>query len=176
MLFRSTEMDRFLDVVIEIGKKMIVNGAEIWRVEDTLSRIFDAYEYPHAEVYASTTLIVCTIDAMNGETATRSVRVSPTTNNLEIMEELNTLSRYICEHKPTTAKIQELLNKDSTSKYATIYLGIGYFLCSSSCAIFFGGNLGDGLLSGLIALCIFFIDHFTQLKGITKHTAKDVSC
>ena len=56
------EMKKVLKYAMEIGECMLVSGAGVSRVEDTISRICKAYGAKEANVFSITSSIVTTIE------------------------------------------------------------------------------------------------------------------
>jgi uncharacterized membrane protein YjjP (DUF1212 family) len=54
--------EAILTCALIIGKKMLISGAEVSRVEDTISRILNAYGAKKVDVFTITSSIVITVD------------------------------------------------------------------------------------------------------------------
>ena len=153
-----------LENTLEIGKLMLQSGAEIYKVEDTLSRIFKAYEISKTEIYATTTMIVVTIKTKEGTISTQAIKVGKNSHNLGGFESLNSLSRYICEHKPSIEEMPKMIEKCIKSTQLTNYNGLGYILASGGFSVFFGGTLLDGIVAGIIGGVVYFMDNFFKVE------------
>ena len=66
------EMKKVLKYAMEIGECMLVSGAGVSRVEDTISRICKAYGAKEANVFSITSSIVTTIEDEKGEILTQT--------------------------------------------------------------------------------------------------------
>ena len=55
------EAEQMLENALEIGARMLISGAEISRVEDSILRICTAYGSERTEVFSITYTIVATI-------------------------------------------------------------------------------------------------------------------
>ena len=69
------EMKKVLKYAMEIGECMLVSGAGVSRVEDTISRICKAYGAKEANVFSITSSIVTTIEDEKGEILTQTKRI-----------------------------------------------------------------------------------------------------
>ncbi|MGL5749423.1 MAG: threonine/serine exporter family protein [Paraclostridium sp.] len=154
----------FLESILGIGKLMIEFGSEIWKIEDSLSRICKAYNINDFEIYASTTLILATIRINEDIVTTQSIRVGKASPNLGGLEELNSLSRYICFNKPNIEDIKELTKKSVGSIKLSHYNGIGYILAAGAFAVFFGGSYADGLVAGVIGGIVYLMDRLFKVE------------
>ena len=100
-----------LDKSLQIGHDLLVNGAEISRVDDTLAHIYKAYGINEINIFTITCSIVITIKTPENKIYTQSIRVFKSTTNLDRVERLNALSRYICKNKPSIEYISKQIDK-----------------------------------------------------------------
>ena len=69
-------MEKLLDSVMDIGEQMLISGAEVHRVEDSIKRIFDAYGTKRTDVFIITSSIVVTIHTDDkAYTQTRRIKI-----------------------------------------------------------------------------------------------------
>ena len=95
----------FLHELLIMGELMQSCGAEVFRVEDTLNRMGQAYGVERMNVFVITSSIVITMELPDGRelTQTRRIRESGS-NDFTKLERLNALSRDYCRN-PFEAKI-----------------------------------------------------------------------
>ncbi len=162
--FTSTEYDQILTSIIDIGGLLLKNGAEISRIEDTITRLAQAYGFHEINVFSITSSIVVTVERPDGRTVTQTRRVHDRYTDLGAVESLNALSRRLCEetHGPEeltaevdalAAQIRERRNGGGAGRLLDWFV---YAFVSASFAVFFGGDFIDGAaaaLSGLF-LCL----------------------
>ena len=153
-----------LDIALDVGAEMLRCGAEIHRVEDTVSRICRAYGAVEVEVFAITSLIVAEIRLADDTYSTQTRRIYGTRNHLARLEELNALSREICaelkDRTEVTLRIREI------KKYRPVpawLCYVGGMLSTGAFAVFFGGSWMDGLAAAAIGLLMIFIDRHQAL-------------
>ncbi|HRL32327.1 MAG TPA: threonine/serine exporter family protein, partial [Anaerostipes hadrus] len=101
------EMKKVLKYAMEIGECMLVSGAGVSRVEDTISRICKAYGAKEANVFSITSSIVTTIEDEKGEILTQTKRIRSYKTDFTKLDELNQLSRYMCKELPEEEEQQE---------------------------------------------------------------------
>lgn len=88
-----------LTLAVEIGDCMLRNGAEIYRVEDTVVHILSSYEVEEFDVYVLSNGIFASANE-NKEDACSIVRHVPLgAVNLAKISALNQLARDICDQK-----------------------------------------------------------------------------
>ena len=146
----ETEISHFLHILVRMGEALQNSGAEVFRVEDTLNRIAIAYGAEDVNVFVITSSIVVTLTmpSLPPQTETRRLRHAAS-NDLLTLEKLNALSRRICTAPPSIEEFQRQLNAILAQHPDPRLHLAGSVLAASSFAIFFGGNLWDGLLAGV---------------------------
>ena len=151
-----------MECALDMGETMLRCGAEILRVEDTITRICTTYGGGIVDVFTILSLIILSWKTDEGKNYTLTRRINPHATDLNKLEDLNALSRYICEKKPSCSEVSQKINaiiypeerRVRKSKIA------GYVLLASAFAIFFGGTLWDGLAAGIVAVLMYFWDYF----------------
>lgn len=88
-------IEELLDFCCEMGRQLTRNGGEIYRVEESITRILAAYGYPQAEVFAIPSYVTVSVREA-GHTYTSMVRIRDSANRLEYLDRLNDLCRRIC--------------------------------------------------------------------------------
>ena len=113
------EAERYLYYAMTIGEQLLCCGAEVGRVEDTIRRICLAYGASRADVFSITSSIVTTIYGEDFGICTQTRRVPGMANDLGRLDDLNQLSRYICEFRPKPEEIQRRLGviRDKTGDF-----------------------------------------------------------
>lgn len=114
------------------------------------------------DVFTILSLIILSWKTDAGENYTLTRRINPHATDLNKLEDLNALSRYICEKRPPCSEINQRIRAIMAPEEKRIYKSkiTGYVLLASAFAIFFGGNLRDGLAAGLVAVLMYFWDYF----------------
>ena len=109
------ELEEVLDTAIQVGYGLLRNGAEIYRVEQSITYICEAYGMKEIESFAIPSSIVVTIsDGIRS--VTKSKRVVSRSNDLDKVEKFAGLSRMICDKKPDyetcMERIEEIKNEE----------------------------------------------------------------
>lgn len=151
-----------MECALDMGETMLRCGAEILRVEETITRICTTYGGGIVDVFTILSLIILSWKTDAGENHTLTRRINPHSTNLNKLEDLNALSRYICEKRPPCSEITQRIREIMAPEERRIYKSkiAGYVLLASAFAIFFGGNLRDGLAAGIVAVLMYFWDYF----------------
>ncbi len=148
-----------LDITTEIGYQLAMSGAETFRVEETITRIFSAYQI-QAEVFAIPNCLTVSLETDMQKPLTRMRRIGHHGTNLDAVERYNHLSRKICSEKPDPSLASQWLQetKASICKYPFMIRVLGAVLCATGFILVYGGSYTDaicalfcGLFAGLIA-------------------------
>lgn len=125
---------QILDIAAYAGKIMLVNGAEIYRTEDTISRICQAYGMKYVQGLVTPTGIFISIDDGDGVAETVVRRIKHRSLNLAKISEVNQFSRSIQENPPDYDTAMSLLRQISYG--ANLYsLNLTIFLSSLGGAV-----------------------------------------
>lgn len=161
------EAEKYLYCAMSIGEQLLISGAEVGRVEDTIKRICMAYGAVRVDVFSITSSIVTTMYGTEFTSCTQTRRVTGMENNLHKLDELNQLSREICSEKPDVAEIEKRLKKIKEGpRYSYWELVFIYALVSGSFSVFFGGNWGDMAASSVIGILLKFLETFIKKSSV----------
>lgn len=160
-------MDYYLlvDLAIGLGYELAMSGAETFRVEDSIRHVLRAYGI-ECEVFAIPNCLTISFMAANGKPMTRMRRIGFHGNNLEAVEQFNALSRRICKETPEPQVAAQWLRqtRQRCRVYSLPMYLLGDFLGAGSFALFFGGNVKDGLCAGVCGIAVGVVskimDHF----------------
>lgn len=142
-----------LTAALTIGERLLVCGAEVSRVEDTIRRICRAYGAVRVDVFTITSSIVVTAFGAGGVPYTQTRRIAGQAFDLTALSELNALSRRICAARPDTAEVDAALARiDALPHYCFGALLLVYALISASFSLFFGGTPRDALIAAGIGV------------------------
>ncbi len=140
-----------LTLALDIGERLLVCGAEVSRVEDTITRICRAYGAVRVDVFTITSSIVATAWAAPGAPLTQTRRIGPQSFDLTALSELNDLSRRICSRRPDAAACAESLARiDALPRYTFGQLVCIYAFISAAFSLFFGGTPAEALCAAAI--------------------------
>ena len=158
----------FLFIALSIGEEMLVSGAEVSRVEDSVRRICIAYGGERVDVFAVATAIFASVHSREYGTVTQIRRISGSRYDLYKLSRLNALSRRICAQVPSFEVVEEKLEeiRVNTPTYPPERIFFMYALISFSFTLFFGCNLQDALASAVIGLflrCMDYVSRYLQL-------------
>lgn len=153
----SPSPDAVLACILDMGELLLTGGGEVFRVEDTLSRLCAAYGFQKINVFSITSSIVLTVECPDGKILTQTRRIIARGTNLQCVAQVNALSRQLCASPVPVAEFQKKLEEIRKEKtYSRPVMAFGYALISCVFAIFFGGSWLDGLAAAISGLVVYF--------------------
>jgi uncharacterized membrane protein YjjP (DUF1212 family) len=145
------------------GEIMSQSGAETFRVEDTMIRILKASNFQSVDVYATTTGIVATLSGPSIEPITGVKRISNRSNNLSRINEVNQISRNICDGCISVEDAYEkLLTIRNYTTYTKLTIAIATVIATAGSAGLFGGTIIDCFLAAFNGLLIVLISRLAN--------------
>ena len=119
----------YLDTATLAGKLMLQNGAEIYRVEDTIQRMLAVSGLKTAEAYVTATGIMVTLDDPKEDSMTVIKRIPSRGTDLNTVSIVNDISRKFCSGRELfeALKIKKIFvryfNKPRIDNYLRITIG-----------------------------------------------------
>lgn len=145
-----------IEVALLAGEIMLKNGAETYRVEDTMVRICSKGNLKFAESFVIPTGIVATIADEENNLVTISKRIKNRTIDLNKISLVNQFSRDFQKRDYSYAQAIKILNDIQNKEgYSNTITPIAAALVCCFSTILFGGEILD-------ALSAFFVGLFTQ--------------
>ncbi len=160
------EYSKLLDLVSDLGYELAMNGAETFRVEESISLVLKAYDID-AEVFAIPNCMHISIEPVIGRPLTRMRRIGTHGSDLDAVERLSSLSRRICAERPAPEIAAKWLAEEKQRRRSfrmPIHM-LGHFLGAFGFAFLFGGNLADAVCSGLCGLMVFLVNYLINSLG-----------
>lgn len=157
------DFNRIINFSTELGTLMLENGAETYRVEETMSRICLAYGIEKVDVFVIPTNIIITIKIDESATS-RTRRVTSRTINLDKISKLNDLSRDVAFNKISIDEAENKLKYIFNEKEYSLKIKLlGFLVTASAFTLLFGGNLKDSLVSGFIGIILCLLSYFFNI-------------
>ena len=108
--------DALLACILDMGELLLTSGAEVLRVEDTLTRLCTAYGFLRVNVFSITSSIVITVHGLDGHIYTQTRRIITRDTNLQKVALVNALSRQLCHTPVSIPEFQVKLEEIRCSK------------------------------------------------------------
>lgn len=147
----DTRQKKILLLAVRAGELLMKNGAETYRVEDTIERICKACKVPYVEVFATQTGIFVTIDSGkdDSDVFTYVKRINGgSSTDLKKVSELNKFSREFVSTDMTIEEGRQRLKEIKDIKPLSVPLQlIGAALISAFFCLLFEGSALDAVCS-----------------------------
>ena len=156
-------IDYILDFCKELGKQMIVAGANIERVDLCTERICHAYGLHDVTCANLTTRISISAKDEVKHYAHRQTDVPPQNLNLERLKKLNNLSYYVKNNTPDVTTLYDLLKSVKSNDFPWWAMMIGYLVAMAALARMFIASPAE--------LCVIEINTLV-LFGLSKLFSK----
>lgn len=150
--------DKLVNLGIELGRTLMSSGAEIYRVEESVSRLLSAYGQD-PQVFVLPSCVIVSITTPDGRPVTRMCRIPPHGFNIELLERSNDLCRKLCVQVPDVDEAMAMVQ--TLSPNCPVFPGwltmVAYAITSAFFALFFGGCAWDFLCAFLCGLAVGFL-------------------
>ena len=160
----STEKEEILSAACKLGRSLLENGGEIYRIEESINFFLKAYGICDGQIFAIPATIIVTI-IEDEKPLTQVERIKATTQNLDKLDKLNALCRNACKEKPDIKQVKkELAAINSETTYPFSFNLIAFGVISAFFCLFWGGNIKDAVAAFVCGLatkyCLRFMDKF----------------
>lgn len=153
---RENQMDSRLSMIMDMGEILLTSGAEVSRVEDTITRLCRAYGFERADVFTITSSIIVTAAAPGGGSCTQTRRIRERGTDLGKVEKINALSRRICAEPLALSELEREISeiRGARGTPRSVQLAM-YVTISFALSVFFGGSWADGAASAVSGAILF---------------------
>ena len=152
------ERTNILNVLLKLGAAMLLNGAEVNRVERRLEELGRAYGASEMSVFVITACMVVTMEFPDGSKLTQTRRIlGAGGTDYRVIERLDRLAVECCAARPQAAELQRRMEECLAlpSDRAGFYAGSVF--AAAGFAVFFGGGWLEALVAGVFALLVAFM-------------------
>lgn len=169
----ALEEKKILDVAAYAGHILLENGAEIFRVEETMERIAQAYGCKGKNSFVLSSGIFMTEEISNQSIYANVTHIPLKSVNLEKVAKVNQLSREITNGLYTVDEAMEQLKSIATDDDSEwLKPMIAYGMGSGCFCSLFGGTYRDAIAAFLCGILLFWFLHAFQSRK--QNTSKIV--
>lgn len=165
----EVDVKKVVDLALEAGRILLKNGGEIFRVEETVTRICNRFHVNRVDIFTLSHGIF--VSAENGvqEAYTKVKHVPLSAPHLGIVAEVNDLSREISAgHVGVDEALERLKEIDEIPPKRSYF----QVLAAGTGSGFFGFLLGSSALESMIAFCIGCMLYIWVLAGKKHNISK----
>ncbi len=159
-------MEELSEFLMDFGERLLLSGAEISRVEDSIGRLCTAYG-AHAEVFALTNAIYLTV-TKDKKSQTTLRRINHYQTDLNYLDKLNDTCRKICVGSPPISEARKWMEEIESKRYNTGIQSVVYAFVAASFSLFFGGGVRDAAISAAIGVVLYFLDQCFAKRQLNR--------
>lgn len=142
-------------VAMEMGVTLLSNGAETYRVEESIQRICFAMGAKEAEIFVVPTTIIISITMAGEAPLTRTRRIHSRKIDLHKVYDMNQLCRNVCYAPLTYEELVAEINRiNELPTFSYVLHLLAFAFVSQMFTLFFGGSFQDSCLGFLVGLAI----------------------
>lgn len=170
---------KILMVAVYAAEIMMKNGAEIYRVEDTVTRICNAGRIYNVEVFATPTGIFVSMDSgdENDDPLTYIKRIRGTGTNLSKISKVNAFSReFYTTDLSVEAGMEILKDIDREEEYPFFIRTLGAAMTCGFFALIFGGSMIDSCLAMLSGIACYALADILKKADINAFIRSFCCC
>lgn len=146
------DMDALLHAAVHAGKLLLENGAETYRVEETMVRIVRSFRVDDAQSFVTPTVVMLSI-TMDGKTGSYIQRVQNRGVDLHKIDRINALSRRLNTQHMSIEELEEELQEIHEEKRYSFFVTVLFSAVGAGAfAVFFEGTLVEAVAAFLIGL------------------------
>lgn len=151
------DIKRVIGIAIGVGEEIIRAGGEVSRAEDSVSRISKAFGMKRCDVFALNTYIAVSIENIDGDSAVLSRRIKTRGTDLKRLEQINELSRELCDGRANMETAEKILYSANGEKNSVFRC---YAISMAVCGVFtlyFGGGIEEACVAALASTITVFL-------------------
>lgn len=140
---------------MDIGEKMLISGAEVHRIEQSICRMCEAFGASRTDVFIITSSMVVTVFDGEGNTYTQTRRITSSGTDFEKLHKLNTLSRKICSQHLGEQVIKAELESIEAYRVRPFWIeALSYSIIAGVFTIFYGGSITEAVISFVLGAIV----------------------
>ena len=148
--------EALLTCILDLGEMLLASGAEVMRVEDTITRLCNVYGFVRTDVFTITSSIVMTVRTPGGRILSQTRRIHSRDTDLGRVEKVNALSRRLCGAPISLGEFQrEVARLRQNETYPLWIQRLMYIVISGAFSLFFGGTIADAAAAAIAGLVLF---------------------
>lgn len=157
--------EELLEFSVELAVRLQKCGAETYRVEETITRLLEAYGI-EADASVIPNSITVGFRGPDGVNHNKIRRIKDCENVLDGVEKYSSLCRRLCIERPDMDRAWQMLEETTRSvkRYGTAMFYVACITVSAAFAVFFKGTLLDAFCSAVCGLatglCMKFMSNF----------------
>lgn len=163
------DIKKVVDVALEAGRILLKNGGEIFRVEETMTRICNRFHIDEVDIFTLSHAIFVTAKSGEEEVYTKVKNVPLSGTHLGIVAEVNALSRAISSGRVSLEEAQKRLKEiDKMEPMRPIAQILGAGASSGCLGYLLGASAKESVIAFFIGCILFCWVLFAKKCHVTK--------
>jgi len=159
----TMDAEQVLEIALSAGYTLVRNGAETYRVEETIERICKAYNLKCECMVTGKGVFISVVDE-KGEKVTSLKKIRTTCVDLYRIELINSFSRNLQINPLSYEEAKNMLKAIDHAPYFSFKVRLfAASMTSFIYALFFNGTIYDAIISAFISIGIYYM-----LDKVTK--------
>ena len=164
-----------LDMAVFAGDILMQNGAETYRVEDTVYRILQKSNLKTVQVLVMMTGFVATLDDPTMDSLTVVRRIQSHGTNLEKIDQVNQISREFCNDELTLEQAFKQMKALWKEKEPPKIRLLAFALLTGGFAVMFGSNGAEAIVAAVVGMVGAAVQ-FSCEKGHMHMFVENIVC
>lgn len=157
----TSDTKAVLSFAVELGDKLLRNGGEVYRVEDSVMAVLHAYDITDCDVYVLSNGIFASANESTEDGCSVIRHVPIRSVHLYRIAAINNICRKVCNKEITLEEARIELEQASTiSQYSAKWLIFSTGVGCGGFGYLFGGSIADAIMACLIG---FLLGHVLEL-------------
>jgi uncharacterized membrane protein YjjP (DUF1212 family) len=158
------EAKQVLEISLSAGQMLLSNGAESYRVEETIERICNSYNLECECIVTAKGVFISVVDD-NDEKVTSLKKIRTRRVDLYRIELINSFSRNIQYEPISYEKAKQILKDIDQAPYFSFPIRLfSASMTSFVYSLFFNGTIYDSIVSAIISIGIYFM--LEKISGV----------
>ncbi|MCD8023805.1 MAG: threonine/serine exporter family protein [Lachnospiraceae bacterium] len=165
-----SDLECIVDFALKLGEDMLIAGANLERVNDTIYRICASYGCREAHFFSLNCYLTLSLqDAAGHQVCSQRCVRSGMDTHLENLSKLNQLSREICATNPAPSELEGMLNQAlETETYSAPVRCLGFLLAMACLTMIFGGTWKDLFVAELNTVLMYLAGLYLKKPGVNR--------
>ena len=161
------QSEELLSAVLDLGKAMIVNGAEVWKVEEILNELRDSYSLSEHDILVLGKSLQATVQTGDGQLITQIKRIGSTGYDDDKLEKLFKVAHRVLESPVDSKVLKEQIREITESPGNPFWMTLlSCMISTCSFMLFFNGDIRDIIVTAVLAAAV---------QKILRHVMKDLN-
>ncbi|MCD7916965.1 MAG: threonine/serine exporter family protein [Clostridiales bacterium] len=158
------DLNDILEFILKFSERMLVSGANLERLDDSVYRICEAYGCQDVHFFSLNCYVSLSMkDAQGNKVMGQRCIWSGVDTHLENLSRLNQLSRQVCADPPAPSALAGMLDEAVNTKgYSQPMLLAGFLLAMAGLTGVFDGTLGDLVIILLNTVLMFLAGRYLR--------------